>query len=455
MLPKDPSACAQRIGFGQECLISFFMKKLLFGLGLGFQLLSFAQAPDSVYMQNIKTPKLFTANDQNGYPLIPVGSIGNLELHFDDLDGYVKQYYYTFQLCDADWTPVQILTPFEYINGFLQQRISTYRASSVSATKYIHYSAILPDRNCAPKRSGNYLLKVFRNADTSQLAFTKRMLVYEDKMQLGVSITQPFNPNLIRSHHKIIVNVNTQELDVINPAQQMRIKVLQNNRWDNAVTISQPTFFRGRSNMEYSNEDNLAFAAGKEWRWVDLRSFRFQSDRVKSVEMKNNIPYVNVTPDLSRINVRYLYYRDLNGRYNIQTTELINPWWQSDYAYVNFTYKPDGDQPFINKDVYLFGELTNFATGDSSRMIFNADLGVYEKTLYLKMGFYNYAIVTKGREANAAVELTSTEGNWWETEDQYMVLVYYRPIGSYVDELIGVTRAGSLFYRNSQLGVGF
>jgi hypothetical protein len=427
------------------------MRKCLLAIGSWMVIVANAQVADSVYYKQIKTVKLFTTGDQLGYPAIPLGSTNSLELHFDDLDGYIKQYYYTFTLCNADWQPVTIFTAFDYITGFLQQRISTYRASSVSLTKYVHYTTTLPDRNCQPKRTGNYILRVFRDADTSKLVFTKKFLVYEDRLQIGASITQPFDPSLTQSHHKVQIVLNTQGFDVTNPAQQLRITVLQNNRWDIARSLKQPTFYRGPVNFEYNNERELAFPAGKEWRWLDLRSFRFQSDRVRSVNYGNRVPEVQVSPDAKRTDVRYLYYRDFNGMYQISTTELINPWWQSDYGWVTFTYVPSNNQPFSDRDLYLFGELTNYQTSDTSRMVYNAEKGVYEKTLFLKMGYYNYTVISKTRQPNVEPENLLTEGDWWETEDQYMVLVYYRPIGALNDELIGLQKLGSLFYRNNSL----
>ena len=122
-------------------------------------------APDQIYMSNIKTPVLFQQNDQLSIPLIRLQSSDALELHFDDLSGVPKNYFYTFQLCNADWTPA-MLSPFDYIGGFPQNRISMYRVSSVSATRYVHYQVILPEKNCVPTKSGNYILKVFLDNDT-------------------------------------------------------------------------------------------------------------------------------------------------------------------------------------------------------------------------------------------------------------------------------------------------
>ena len=122
----------------------------------------FAQRePDKVYMPNIHGVKLFKGGDQSSYPIITVGAVMAMELHFDDLDATVKNYNYCYQLCNADWQPVD-LSPFDYITGFSNGRLNQYRSSSIAKTKYIHYQALLPEQSCMPKIGGNYLLKIYR-----------------------------------------------------------------------------------------------------------------------------------------------------------------------------------------------------------------------------------------------------------------------------------------------------
>src|SRR3982750_3431700 len=137
------------------------MLRLFFALlALSFSSFSKAQAPDVTLMPNIHSVKLYLVGNQLGYPIISLGNSEALELHFDDMDGRVKNYFYTFQLCKADWTAADLST-FDYLKGFSQVRLNQYRVSSISQSKYVHYQATLPDRNCVPSRSGNYLLKVF------------------------------------------------------------------------------------------------------------------------------------------------------------------------------------------------------------------------------------------------------------------------------------------------------
>jgi Domain of unknown function (DUF5103) len=425
------------------------MKKLLF-LFFGFSAIaSTGQIPDHIYKSNIHSVKLYKYGDIYSYPVMMLNSSDQLELHFDDLDADFKNYYYTFQLCNADWTPANIQS-FDYIRGFQTNRITTYRNSSIVSTRYTHYQVTFPERNSAPTRSGNYLLKVFLNDDTSKLFFTKRFLVVNNKASVSALITQPFNANFFKTHQRVQVTVNTAnaQINAFSP-QDLKVAVVQNNVWSSASVIDRPTIFRGNY-FEYSDEEYTTFQAGKEWRWLDLRNLRLLSDRMAKIIDTNRLrTEIYVKPDGERRQQVYIYYRDINGIYTIENTDGTNPYWQSDYAWVHFTFIPPGNRAYEGRSVYLFGELTNYAPDDGSRMTFNEQTGVYEKTLFLKQGYYNYSYVTftDRKQEGFMPSLENTEGNYWGTENSYMVLVYFRPFGARADELIGYTLVNSAFQR--------
>ena len=403
-----------------------------------------AQLPDHVYDPNIRSVKLFKFGDIYSYPVMNLNSNEQFELHFDDLAGDVKNYYYSYQLCNADWTPSNLFT-FDYIKGFQSNRINTYRTSSIVITRYTHYQAVLPDRNCIPSRSGNYLLKVFLNDDTSKLVFTKRFLVVDNKVSVAAHLTQPFGGQYFRTHQRVQAAVNTASarLNTSTP-QDLKIRVVQNFVWPTSVFLDRPTIFRGNY-FEYSG-DELSFPGGKEWRWINISSIRLMSDRMKDIGKGDTRTDVYVQPDGERNQRVYVYYRDNNGLFSIENSDGNNPYWQGDYAYTHFTYIPPGNRPYAGRSVHIFGELTNYTTDENSKMIFNEEKGVYEKTLFLKQGFYNYSYVTVNDQKRAGdmISFENTEGNYQATENTYMVLIYYRPFGARSDELIGFAKLNSL-----------
>jgi hypothetical protein len=409
---------------------------------LGFT--SYSQQADYIYKPNIRSVKLFKYGDISSYPIINLNSGEQFELHFDDLDGDIKNYYYSYQLCNADWTPTSLFS-FDYIKGFQSNRITTYRNSSIALTRYTHYSAMLPDRNCSPTRSGNYLLRVFLNDDTSKLIFTKRFLVVDNKVSVAATMSQPFGGQYFRTHQRVQVGVNTASAKLNTFSQQdIKVAVVQNYVWPTSILTNKPTIYRGNY-FEYS-DDGLSFPAGKEWRWINLSSVRLMSDRMTELKKGYTQTDVYVKPDADRSNQLYVYYRDNNGLYSIENTDGNNPYWQGEYVYTHFTYVPPGNRPLPGRDIYIFGELTQFAINDSTKMIFNDEKGVYEKTLFLKQGYYNYSYVTvnANKRSTDMVSFENTEGNNQATENVYIVLVYYRSFGGRSDELIGYAKVNSL-----------
>lgn len=410
---------------------TFFLLAILTGLQLP------AQTPDSVYAPNIFSAKLFMSGNQLAYPVLTVNGNERMELSFDDLEADAKIYYYTYQLCNADWTPVQVST-MDYIRGFAQNQITDYHYSSVAQIHYTHYHAVLPETNSRLIVSGNYMLKVYRDNDTSKLAFTKRILVVQNAVSIDAQILPPMNPQITATHQKLQFTVNSKALPISNPFQQLHVVILQNSRWDNALYIGNPSFYSGTS-FVYNSDDVSVFPGGNQWRWIDLQSFRFQSDRITKVDYQKSGDIIYAKPDKDRSGQPYYYYSDNNGKYIIQTTDLIDPNWQADYGRVRFIYTPPDNIALDGKDLYLLGEFTGYHLNDASKMVFNKSTGYYEGWALLKMGIYNYAYVTvNSGEAPSNPSFEITEGNHFETENDYDILVYYRPMGARADQLVGI-----------------
>lgn len=400
-----------------------------------------AKAQDAViYKPYIHTLQLYQYGNQQGLPVYTLNTPDRLQLEFDDLEGSLKNYYYTYVLCDYNWIPVN-LNPFDYIKGFTQNRISTYRYSSIAFTNYTHYQAILPDPNAAvPTRSGNYLLKVFLDGNQNEVVFTKRMYVIEPKASIAAEVVQPFTPQFFSTHQKIKFTASIKGVNTFSAAQQVKAVILQNNRWDNAQKDIPPTFVRGNV-LEYNSENIAIFEAGKEWRWLDLRSFRLQSDRVQRAVYNKTSTDIYLKPDTDRRGERYVYFPDFNGMYSIMTSENINPLWQGDYAMVYFSFAPPGGLPYTNQqELFLFGGFTGYETSNRWQLRYNAETNLYETSAFLKQGYYNYSYVLKDLITG---NLQQLDGNYWETENTYTILLYYKGFNDRSDQLIGISQINS------------
>lgn len=396
--------------------------------------------PDHVYMDNIKTVRLTLEGAPLSFPVISLNSSDKVQLSFDDLDGDVKNYFYTLILCNADWTPSD-LNQFDYLRGFTENRIAGYHYSTIPLQHYTHYSVEFPNNNITPTRSGNYLVKVYMDGDTSQVAFTRRLLVVSSKIIINGTIQQPVNPKLFRTHQKVNFSISTNGLNINNPFDQVKVYILQNYRWDNSVHGIRPIFIKSNE-LDYNTENDCVFPGEKEWRWVDLRSFRLQTERVDHINYAKSGTDVFVLPDRERTTAQYQYRKDMNGQYFPGMLESgYNPDVDGDYATVHFSF-PAAD-PYIGSELYIFGELTNYECGEANKLTYNPAHRAYEGSLFLKQGYYNYMYGTIDKGSNK-LNMDNTEGNWWETENNYTILVYYRPLGARADELIGIRTLNSM-----------
>jgi Domain of unknown function (DUF5103) len=427
----------------KDFLVSFFIVTMLVVFNDAQ-----AQEPDKIYKSYIATAQLFQYGNQEQLPVYSLNSGDRLGLEFDDLEGNYKSYYYTYQLCDYNWKPLD-LSAFDFIKGFTQNRITTYRYSSRALTRYTHYQAILPEKNSLPSKSGNYILKIFTDGDTANLAFTKRFLVVDAKASVTASVVQLLGSQNFTTHQKVRFTVNVGDINAFSAAQQVKVVVLQNNRWDNAQKDIVPTFVRGTI-LDYTNDNIAQFPGGKEWRWLDLRSFRLQSERIDHAEYGKTFTDMYMRTDIDRSGQRYVYYPDYNGTFNITTYENLNPLWQGDYATVKFSFAPTGGVAFDKKEIYVSGQFTNYDLSDKYRMRFNETTGLYEASIFMKQGYYFYTYTLVGEHGPDYTN--PLEGNYWEAENNYTILVYYKGFSDRSDQLIGVGQVNS---RRDRPGLSF
>jgi hypothetical protein len=91
---------------------------------------------------------------------------------------------------------------------------------------------------------------------------------------------------------------------------------------------------------------------------------------------------------------------------------------------------PDGD-------LYVFGALTDWRILPEARMKKNPKTGLWETSLVLKQGYYNYQYVYVPYDNSQIIDETYIEGNHWETKNEYTIFLYYQEEGTSYDKLIG------------------
>ena len=393
--------------------------------------------PDKTIDTTLHSILIYPVNKPLAIPLIPLKEGNPLQISFDDFKADYQDYYYSIELMNADWTPT-LINSFDYIQGFNQIKINDYSVSNMAYQHYFHYQFTFPNANCKPTKSGNYIFKVFKNGKVDELVFTKRFYVVEDQIGISASVSEPFDAAISKTHQKMSVQIEVKEIPSLQ-SDQLHIEVVQNYRYNDAIKLVTPNFIRGNV-LEYNKEDQLIFPAGKESRWLDLQSMQLVSDRISNFQKVGDQNFVYLKPDASRVEVTYYNFKDLNGNYIISNTDALQSENQNDYAQVVFSYVPKDNIPFLGQKLFLAGALTNNELNKNAEMLFNPKLGVYQKVLVLKQGYYSYNYILRDSEVpNPLDDFMETEGNHWETENDYSIFVYYRLPGAQHDSLLGFT----------------
>jgi hypothetical protein len=130
----------------------------------------------------------------------------------------------------------------------------------------------------------------------------------------------------------------------------------------------------------------------------------------------------------------YKYNPDINGQFVIRTLEADDANTEADYALMHFSVLVD--EPFANKDLYIYGAFNNFSTTEENKMQYNSNEKNYTASILLKQGFYNYTFATLNTDGS--LNINDINGTFYETENEYTVIVYYKPFGSFYERVIGI-----------------
>ena len=364
---------------------------------------------------------------------------GSLVLEFDHLGDELKDYIYTIVHCNSDWQPSD-LNDNEYIDGFTEDRITNIESSFNTLLQYTHYALALPNRNMRWTKSGNYILKVFDNDDDRRLVLVRRFCVVEPLWRVEADFVNPASVSKLKTHHEIDFTVTPRGTRVPNPQNDIKVFLLQNGRWDNALGPIKPYITR-LDQLVFDYQNKIVFPAGKEWRFFDIRTFEYRGERVRMIDEGDDFYEVTLDTDQDRSGSTLRYRGDLNGRFSIENTNYNQTRLQCDYAKVLFSISQN--LPKYNADVYVFGELTDWQLKPEYKMEFSAEAKAYYcESPLLKQGYYNYEYVIVDRDTGQ-IDEDGFEGNWYETSNLYTILVYFKTFGDRYDRLMAAVSLDS------------
>ncbi|MBM3420754.1 MAG: DUF5103 domain-containing protein [Bacteroidetes bacterium] len=397
---------------------------------------------NTVYDSRVKTVLLHSESWNLSGPVLEMDSGQKLMLSFDLLGTTAENLWYSFIHCNKDWEPSGLFVS-DFIDGFDENQIETYTRSFNTTVKYVHYVLSFPNENIRFNISGNYIILIHKPGEPGQPLLACRFMVTEKLAAVKASVRRADMGEFRETHQQLEVSVSISGARVADPRNEIFTSVLQNGRWDNAKTNLKADFVTP-SELRYTSlgTGNL-FYGGNEFRQFDIRSFRYQSEFVRDVTYDGSINHINLTPSENREFKPYFYRPDFNGKYVVGVQEGVNPSIDADYAMVYFTLP--ATLKIEGGNIHIAGEFTRWTPLPENLMRYNYETRQYEGALMLKQGWYNYEylFVPGGQAVN---ERRWFEGSHYETENEYLVLVYYRARNSRYDRLIGTvlvrTQAG-------------
>ena len=389
---------------------------------------------DYIYKDNIRTPELYREGWRLSPPVVGLNSGQQLILSFDDLDADVKNYHYTIIHCDALWQPSDI-PKTDYIRGFHDDEINDYAFSYNTIASYTNYYLSFPTDYLAFTRSGNYIIKVYEEEELdSNVVLTKRFMVTDQKVSVSGKVVAPVKVEDRKYRQQLEFEINMANYYMPDPYRDMKVMVLQNWRWDNAVSSVQPRMVVGNK-LQYNFQNELVFDGCNEFRNFDIKSLKYQSECIALIDYNIQGNQVYLHADERRTFKQFVRDDDLNGKFFIEREESEQSDNEADYAYVHFTLPYQF--PLVNGNLYIFGGLTQWDYTSEGMLEYDYEENAYHTTMYLKQGYYNYAYVFL-EDGTDAGDMTLIEGNHWDTGNEYIILVYYREPGTYYDQLIGL-----------------
>ena len=415
-----------------KAIIFLLLIQMLFAFDVNSQTEELIASPDlcftnKIYKENIHTPLLYRNEAEITYPIIELNSDETLYLGFDEFADETQQYYYTIVHCKANWTSSN-LSPLDYIDGFVENQIPSFEFSFNTLVPYIHYSLVFPNTDLKPKISGNYIIIIY---DTEkQLVLSRRFMVYEPLSEITASVKRTSVIDKMKSHQEVDFTIKTS-FKFNDPYQEIMPVVVQNGMWSTAITGLKPLYVKD-DELIYDYFEENCFGGGGEFRYFDIKSLRYQSDRIAGIEYKKPYHHIYVVKDETRRFKVYLNWQDINGKFLIKNSDAEKSNTESDYTKTHF--RLDINSPVKNGKIYVGGWFSDWQLNDDYMMIFNEDEKIYTAEILLKQGYYNYQYFFVD-DSLQLPDISFVEGNHYETENEYMILVYNKGFGARYEKL--------------------
>jgi len=384
---------------------------------------------------NIKTVS-FVQNNQNVVPIFQLGDA--FQLQFDDLYGNDASYFYEIVHCDYNWNPSDIQKR-DYLQGFDNQRIQESSSSFNCLQIYTHYRLPFPNSTTQLKISGNYILKILN--EDKEVVFSRKFIVYENLVTVPIQIKRARTVTNLDTKHNLEFTIKSNVINFQNPLKNIKTVLLQNGKFNNAISNIKPQFTIG-NDLVYKYDTPTQFWAGNEFLYFDNKEIRAASNTISRVDSQKDIYSSYLFTNEARANSNYYNNQDVNGNFVIRRLFAENSDVEADYTWVYFSLSAP---LFRSSDgaIYVTGMFNNYALTAENKMEYNPEKAIYEKAILIKQGFTNFEYLAV--KPNGSIDSENAiDGNYFQTENEYTVLVYYKEDTDRFTRIIGKGSASSL-----------
>ena len=382
---------------------------------------------------NIKTVS-FVQSNENVVPIFKLGD--GFQFQFDDLFGNEANYYFEIVHCDYNWNPTDI-PKTDYMKGFDGQRIQEYENSINTLQIYSHYKLPIPNQFVQLRISGNYVLKILN--ESKEVILSRKFIVYEDLVTVPMQIRRARTANYLDYKHNIEFSIKSLVINFQNPLKNVKVVLLQNGQLNTAIKNIVPQYTIG-NDLIYKYDTQTQYWAGNEFLYFDNSDIRSAGNNISRVDSNNGIYNSNLYTNNARANYPYSVTPDVNGNFVVRNIGGTKNEIEADYAWVYFSLSAPTFMK--NKGIYVTGLFNNYSLSPEYKMDFNKEKNTYEKAILIKQGFTNFQYQIADDKGNIDAE-NAIDGNFWQTENEYTILVYYRQNNDRYERVIGKASANS------------
>ena len=408
------------------------MKKAIFFLSLVFICnLNICAQRNEILDKNIASLQVVANNDWLSLPIITLNSNDFVNISFDDLTHEYHRYCYKIEHCEADWQTSSALFESDYIDGFASgNTIDDVQESTNTVQLYTHYSISLPNNKCRPKISGNYRVTIYDENDEKHVVCRAYFMIVEPSMAVHLNVTTNTDIDINGKHQQVEMAIDYGNNIVSNPQTQIKTVVMQNSRWDNAVINAHPQYIKANG-LQWIHCKDFIFDGGNEYRKFETLDVTHTTMGLESINWDGHNYHAWIWTDEPRPS--YIYDKDANGAFLIRNSDNIDNDVNSDYIITHFRLK----SPQTADPIYINGFFTNDRFLPQYEMKWNEKNQQYEGELLLKQGYYSYQYLMMKPEGK--LKPVPSEGNFYQTENTYQALIYFKANGDRTDRLVGYT----------------